>query len=101
MGHNLIEVFATDTAGNVGTDSVTVRLDKTAPSISGAITAGNLTASGWYNGPVTVTITAIPGGGLLGDLLCSLSNLLNNNGSPTAVQALLWQISRVLGGLLA
>ena len=53
------------------------------------------------NGPVTVTITAIPGGGLLGDLLCSLSNLLNNNGSPSAVQTLLWQISRVLGGLLA
>jgi len=33
-------------------------------------------------GPVIVTITAIPstevGGGLLGDLLCSLANLLNN-----------------------
>jgi len=33
-------------------------------------------------GPVVVTITAIPsteaGGGLLGDLLCSLANLLNN-----------------------
>ena len=53
------------------------------------------------NGPVTVTITAIPGGGLLGDLLCSIANLLNNNGAPTALQALLWQISRVLGGLLA
>ena len=53
------------------------------------------------DGPVTVTITAIPGGGLLGDLLCSLANLLNNNGSQTAIQALLWQISRVLGGLLA
>jgi len=53
------------------------------------------------NGPVTVTITAIPGGGLLGDLLCSLTNLLNGNGSQTAIQALLWQISRILGGLLA
>jgi hypothetical protein len=51
-------------------------------------------------GPVTVTITAIPGGGLLGDLLCSLTNLLNNNSAPTALQALLWQISRILGGLL-
>ena len=28
---------AKDTAGNTGTDSVTVRLDKTAPSITGAI----------------------------------------------------------------
>ena len=52
-------------------------------------------------GPVTVTITAIPGGGLLGDLLCSLTNLLNNNAAPTAIQTLLWQISRLLGGLLS
>lgn len=54
------------------------------------------------DGPVTVTITAIPGGGLLGDLLCSLSDLLSGpNATPTAIQAVLWQISRVLGGLLA
>lgn len=53
------------------------------------------------NGPVTVTITAIPGGGLLGNLLCSLTNLLNGSASQTAVQALLWQITRILGGLLA
>lgn len=54
------------------------------------------------NGPVTVTITAIPGGGLLGDLLCSLTNLLNNsgNGTTSAIQQLLWNISRLLGGLL-
>jgi hypothetical protein len=52
-------------------------------------------------GPVTVTITAIEGGGLLGDLLCSLSDLLQNQrGAPAAVQALLWQITRVLAGLL-
>jgi len=30
-----------------------------------------------HNGPVTVDITAIPGGGLLGDLLCGLANVLN------------------------
>lgn len=53
------------------------------------------------NGPVTVTITAIPGGGLLGDLLCSLSDVLGGpRPAPTAVQTLLWQISRVLAGLL-
>ena len=33
------------------------------------------------NGPVTVDITAIQGGGLLGDLLCSLADLLNGGGS--------------------
>jgi hypothetical protein len=53
------------------------------------------------NGPVTVTITAIPGGGLLGDLLCSITNLLNGSASSTAVQTLLWRISLILGGLLA
>lgn len=52
------------------------------------------------DGPVTVTITAIPGGGLLGDLLCSLSNLLSGNASNTAIQTLLFRITRVVGGLL-
>ena len=52
------------------------------------------------DGPVTVTITAIPGGGLLGDLLCSLTNLLNGNASNTAIQALLFRITGILGGLL-
>ena len=53
-------------------------------------------------GPVTVDITAIPGGGLLGDLLCGLSNLLGGGAGAgsTAVQRLLFQVSQVLGGLL-
>ena len=53
-------------------------------------------------GPVTVDITAIPGGGLLGDLLCGLSNLLSGGagGGSTAVQRLLFQVSQLLGGLL-
>jgi hypothetical protein len=49
---------------------------------------------------VTVDITAIQGGGLLGDLLCGLANLLNSNGSATAIRALLFQITQVLGQLL-
>lgn len=52
------------------------------------------------NGPVTVTITAIPGGGLLGNLLCSLTNLLNGNASNAAIQTLLFRITKILGGLL-
>jgi hypothetical protein len=53
------------------------------------------------NGPVTVDIDAIPGGGLLGDLLCGLANLLSGGGGPlsTAVQRLLFQISQLLGAL--
>ena len=46
-------------------------------------------------GPVTVDITAIPGGGLLGDLLCGLSNLLN----PPALAGN--NLSAVLNSLLA
>jgi hypothetical protein len=45
---------ATDTAGNVGTDSVTVKLDKTAPTITAAIISGTQGGNGWYTGPVTV-----------------------------------------------
>ena len=52
-------------------------------------------------GPVTVDITAIPGGGLLGDLLCSLAGNPLNNPNTTVVQRLLWQISLLLGRLLA
>lgn len=48
---------AKDTAGNIGTDTVTVKLDKSAPTITGAITSGTKSASGWYTGPVTVTFT--------------------------------------------
>ncbi|HAM27010.1 MAG TPA: hypothetical protein DCP11_10015, partial [Microbacteriaceae bacterium] len=36
----LVKGSATDTAGNVGTDSATVKLDKTAPTIVGAIASG-------------------------------------------------------------
>jgi hypothetical protein len=53
------------------------------------------------DGPVTVDIDAIQGGGLLGDLLCNLSNLLSGGGGglSTAVQRLLFQISQLLGTL--
>lgn len=51
-------------------------------------------------GPVTVDVEAVPGGGLLGDLLCALGGALNSPGSP-AVQRLLFSISRLLGQLLS
>jgi hypothetical protein len=44
---------------------------------------------------VNLRITAIPGGGLLGDLLCGLSNLLNPPGLAGS------QLSAVLNALLA
>lgn len=52
------------------------------------------------NGPVTIDVTATEGGGLLGDLLCSLTDLLNGNASRTGILAVLRNITSVLGGLL-
>ena len=52
-------------------------------------------------GPVTLDITAIPGGGLLGDLLCNLANVLNGSGAQTAILALLRNIATIIGGLLS
>ena len=49
--------IAKDNAGNTGTGSVTVRLDKTAPTVTAsADRAAN--GAGWYNGDVTVSFPA-------------------------------------------
>jgi hypothetical protein len=48
---------------------------------------------------VVLDLTATPGGGLLGDLLCNLSTLLSG-GNPNALTVLLQQIAGILGGLL-
>ena len=46
---------------------------------------------------IVLDITAQQGGGLLGDLLCSLADLLNNNSSLNAVARLLNNVLRILG----
>jgi hypothetical protein len=46
---------------------------------------------------VVLDITATQGGGLLGDLLCSLADLLNGNAALTAIASLLNNILRILG----
>lgn len=48
---------------------------------------------------VNLQITAIPGGGLLGDLLCAVDNLLNPLGALTQIANLLNQILGVLNNL--
>ena len=48
------------------------------------------------DGPVTVDITATQGGGLLGDLLCSLAG----NQNPNAIATILRNLVRVLGGII-
>ena len=50
--------------------------------------------------PIVLNITAVPGpGNLLGNLLCSVSNLLNNTGTANGVTALLSNINALLAGL--
>lgn len=46
---------------------------------------------------VVLDITATPGGGLLGSLLCAVANLLNGNAALNAIAALLNQILGALG----
>jgi hypothetical protein len=52
------------------------------------------------NGPVTLDITAVSGGGLLGNLLCNVDNLLNNPSNPNALANLLGRISTIINGLV-
>jgi hypothetical protein len=49
--------------------------------------------------PISLDITAVPGGGLLGDLLCGLANLLNGGGLFQTIQRLVNQINQILRGL--
>jgi hypothetical protein len=73
---------AKDSAGNTGTDPVTVKLDKTKPTITGAVAKGTVTPSGWYSGPVTVTFTC--GDALSGVATCPDPVVLSANGTNTA-----------------
>ena len=61
----------------------------------------NVSLDDCSGGPVTVDITATPGGGLLGDLLCSLGDLLNvQRPNQTAILNVLTNIARVIGRLI-
>jgi len=52
------------------------------------------------NGPATVSITAVPSEGLLGQLLCDLDNLLSSNASVRAINVTLNQIAREIAALV-
>jgi hypothetical protein len=69
---------AKDYAGNKGTDSVVVRLDKTPPTIGGAPTT-QPNANGWYNGAVTVHFSCADN--LSGIASCPQDATLTGNGS--------------------
>ncbi|HYY09482.1 MAG TPA: hypothetical protein VE781_01015, partial [Kineosporiaceae bacterium] len=69
-----------DIATNSSKDSETVKLDKTAPTISGAATTSP-NAAGWYNAPVTVKFTCADQGTVQsGIATCTGVNGAVNNG---------------------
>jgi hypothetical protein len=70
---------AFDLAGNRGTDKVTVKLDKTAPTIKGEVVSGRLGDNGWYTGPVTVHFTCSDA--LSGVPACPNDEVINSNGA--------------------
>jgi hypothetical protein len=81
----VVKGSAKDTAGNTGTDSVTVRLDKTGPSINGSIVSGTMGNNGWYVGPVGVRFTCSDS--LSGIAVCPDDEniTLSNNGAGQSV----------------
>lgn len=74
---------AQDLAGNTGTDSVTVKLDKTAPTIAGSVLSGTLGKNGWYVSPVKVHFTC--GDALSGLASCQSDTTLSSNGANQTV----------------
>jgi hypothetical protein len=72
---------AEDYAGNLGTDLVTVKLDKTAPTI-GTSVSGLQGSNGWYKGPVTIHFTcADPGAVQSGGVTCPADVVLSTDGT--------------------
>ncbi len=63
----LVKGEAEDLAGNLGTDSVTVKLDKTKPTIAAAL-SGTQGSNGWYRSAVTVKFTCADAGSVRSDI---------------------------------
>jgi hypothetical protein len=74
----LLTAVAEDFAGNVGSDSVTVKLDKTAPGLVGAATSAS-NANGWYKTGVGIQWTCSDA--LSGVAVCPANDLINTNGA--------------------
>lgn len=76
----LVEGSATDNAGNVGNDSVTVKLDRTAPTITAAL-SGTEGANGWWTTPVGVDFTCDDPGIASGVEDCTADTTLQHEGA--------------------
>jgi hypothetical protein len=72
---------AADRAGNVGTDSVSVKLDRTAPTVTASAT-GTRGTNGWYTSPVTVSFDCADGGSVAsGIATCTPDVVLSTDGA--------------------
>jgi hypothetical protein len=78
-GGQQVDGSARDLAGNLGTDSVTVKLDRTPPIVTGAVVEGTKGAGGWYTGPVTVAFSCSDA--LAGIAVCPDPVTLTDNGA--------------------
>jgi hypothetical protein len=74
---------AFDRAGNRGTDSATVKLDRTAPAITAAVVSGQRGDGGWYVGAVTVHFTCSDEGSRIA--VCPEDVTLTENGAGQTV----------------
>jgi hypothetical protein len=74
---------AFDVAGNRGIDSVKIKLDKSAPTVTGAVVSGQLGNGGWYVGPVKVHFTCFDT--LAGVAVCPDDVTLTTNGANQSV----------------
>ena len=74
----------TDNAGNVSaaSNTVAVKIDKTIPTISAAITAGTLGTNGWYKSDVTIHFTCTDADS--GIASCPADQLLTASGTSAA-----------------
>ena len=78
-----IDGSAEDLAGNLGTDSLTVKLDRTPPTVTGAVVEGTKGAGGWYTGPVKVAFTCADA--VSGVAVCPDPVTLTENGAAQSV----------------
>lgn len=78
-----VEGEALDLAGNRGTDSVMVKLDKTAPTITAAVVSGKPGNGGWYIGPAKLHFTCADA--LSGVAVCPDDVTLTENGANQSV----------------
>ena len=82
----IVNGSAEDNAGNIGTTSVTVKLDKTKPTIS-ATGTGTAGSNGWYKSAVTVAFACADAGTVQSGIATCTGNQVLGHGDTAAGKA--------------